>query len=320
MEDIYATRSFTLVSRAGEDGGTHELTGLTFDQPLKAGVNEAQCPHKRAKHKVPHPGCTCGFYCYDDPEGSLWPGKRQSRESVVDAVVRISGRVAVHESGLRAQYLEVVAFGTSDDDEREVLTTLFPSVPIFNTLDSALTKFPVTALERDEKLARPSILGLVINVLMTFVALIGVPILLQLLFFLPDIEGVSEHFETRVGLRLIYPGVVAFVMLSLGAYFKGFEFPALYVFGRILEISSGFILLSSFIATGLLAINPDLHSAAEALVLIVGMLTLLVVRLGGIILAFGVALISILPGDNVNLRRQPESFKLPTKLKDSATD
>lgn len=317
MEDIYATRSFKLVWTFRENKLIPELTGLTFDQPLKPGINEAQCPFARSKHKAPHPRCTCGFYCYDDPEGSLWPGRVQPRESIIDAVVRISGSVVVHGSGLRAQHIEIVAFSTSLDDERKALAILFPSVPIFNTLDYALTEFPVTALTRDEKLTQPSFAGLALNALGVFATLVGIPVLFWALFLLPNAELLKEPFEIHGTAKLIYPGLVGFAMYFAGGYLQGFVFSPLYWLGRLLKASSVFLILCSLGALAVTAVNPNIATTAESLVALVGMLSLLVVRAGSVILACLVTPLALLLGDNVNLRRRPTSFELPTKLKDS---
>lgn len=150
VEDIYATRSFVL----SETWRGWALEGLSFKQPILPGVNSAQCAI-HPKHDAPVVNCKCGFYCYDEEAGKLWPqlyggpassGTRYS----IDGIVRVSGRLVVHNSGLRAQNLEVVAFVTTSHEAREKLNELFPSAPVFKSLEAAMLEYPVTKLNRDE--------------------------------------------------------------------------------------------------------------------------------------------------------------------------
>lgn len=139
IEDLLASRSFVL-----EDfGDGPRLTGLSFKQPILEGINEAHCPIK--DHATPSDKCSCGFYVYDEPSGGLW-GSRPANS--VDAVVRISGRVVVHDRGVRAQCMEILALASTDSETRDELLKVAPKTPLFENLEDALLEFPISKLDR----------------------------------------------------------------------------------------------------------------------------------------------------------------------------
>lgn len=141
IEDLLATRSFIL-----EDfGDGPQLTGLSFRQPILEGVNEAHCPI--AKHDAPSEKCSCGFYVYDETDGALW---RNRPDNSFEAVVRVSGRVVLHDRGLRAQCMEVLALASGDEETRAKLRVAKPNIPLFESLDEALSEFPITKLDRPD--------------------------------------------------------------------------------------------------------------------------------------------------------------------------
>lgn len=144
VENIYTTRSFVI----SEINDEVKVQGLTFQQPILPGTNIAQCPS--GKHQVPDAGCSCGFYCYDDPDGRLWLGKGEEHGQTVDAIVKISGRVVVHGSGIRAQCLEIVAFITNKERRAHLARKWNPSVPVFEYIEDAIKEFPITSIEREK--------------------------------------------------------------------------------------------------------------------------------------------------------------------------
>lgn len=144
VADTLAVREFVL-----NDG---LLEGLSFKQPIVSGINEAQCgaPYGE-EHEVPCVDHLCGFYAYDDPD------KRYSSKLAnysITAIVRLSGKVLVCESGLRAERLEIVAISGSEAvislQERKDLEDYY-NVPVFKTRKEMLQKYTVTPIDRTVK-------------------------------------------------------------------------------------------------------------------------------------------------------------------------
>lgn len=71
-----------------------------------------------------------------------------SGRDVVNAVVRVSGKVVVCEEGLRAEEVEVVALVFDDEggDVQKQLEKIWSEVPVFTRWEEALDRFPVIAL------------------------------------------------------------------------------------------------------------------------------------------------------------------------------
>lgn len=128
--DIYAFRGFT-VNNMGD------LVGLTFRQPILAGMNKARCP-VNPNHHAPDPGCKCGFYAFDsDPEA--WAPHQ------IDSVVRLSGKIVVCERGIRAEIMEIVALTGGNRSLADGM-----NVPWFQDRESMLEHFPITTIDRPE--------------------------------------------------------------------------------------------------------------------------------------------------------------------------
>lgn len=320
MEDIYATRSFRFAWRAKDGFSAPELTGLTFDQPILPGVNEAQCPYPKAAHAVPAPECSCGFYCYDDPEGNLWGGRDRNSSQLVDAVVRVSGRIVVHGSGLRAQNLEIVALATRSAVVRRAVSTILPSVPFFATLDEALEKFPVKPLERDEKLTKQSIAQATTVPLAILGILMGVPVLFLLATSLPNAEFFSLLFDKHESSKLTYFVMLAFGTFAAGSFLKGFAAAPLYALGGIIKFLSVPLALGSLIVMSVATFNTDFAETAQIIDMVSFLLASLILRVAGMLLALGTVLASLSPNNGLNFRRRPDVFSFPSKLRGSSID
>lgn len=136
IQDIYAARRFILE----QTPSGLQLTGLTFKQPIVDGINIAACG--AFDHEAPLAECTCGFYAYDDQESQFGIG--------IDAVVKLSGRIIVCHSGVRAERLEIVAIASPSEEIRDGLTEV-TSAPIFDSREKMYAKFPVSKLKRPER-------------------------------------------------------------------------------------------------------------------------------------------------------------------------
>lgn len=141
--DVYATRIFTLQRN---DAGEVELVGFTYRQPILPGVNQAQCGLEDGYHAAPAPGCTCGWYAYDEE-------RRWSDDPVyVEAIVRLSGKIVVCERGLKAAELEVVALAHgAAAAEGELLREYLKAnrqIEEFPTSQAMLSAYPLSRMQR----------------------------------------------------------------------------------------------------------------------------------------------------------------------------
>lgn len=130
------------------DPSTGTLGGLTYHQEIASGVNVAQCAFHEgeAEHVAPHPGCSCGWYAYD--EARHWPGAH-SGALTFTAVVRLSGQIVVCERGLKAQYMEVIA-ATALPAVIPVIQKALPGVAMFADEESMLAAHPPQKVSRDD--------------------------------------------------------------------------------------------------------------------------------------------------------------------------
>lgn len=98
------------------------LRGLFVNAPVADGVNVAQCSRG---HRAPGKWCQCGFYAFLQPDlhVDVDPGIQ-----VVDAVVALSGLVRVHDYGVRAEKLRLVAVaGDVDEIQQSQLADHYPA-------------------------------------------------------------------------------------------------------------------------------------------------------------------------------------------------
>lgn len=81
--------------------------------PWKSGPQHARCYAKHGEWYAPclpvvNDDCDCGFYALHDLESATEYGPRSDRQSV-QGVVSAWGRIAVHETGFRAEWIELMA-------------------------------------------------------------------------------------------------------------------------------------------------------------------------------------------------------------------
>lgn len=147
--DVLAFRAFRI------DRATETLGGLSYHQEIAPGVNVAQCAYhlNDARHSVPHGGCTCGWYAYDEfrywGSGGSQAGHHRPRPMRASGIVRLSGRVIICERGLKAENMEVIALTVHSDDE-SLVRQMFPNVELFDDEGKMITAYPLSRLDREE--------------------------------------------------------------------------------------------------------------------------------------------------------------------------
>lgn len=277
IEDVYATRSFVVKTFEGRRRG---LGSITKCDEIKPGINTAECHYRSEGHAIPpDPECTCGFYCYDVAKGRLWYGA--NGDHVVDAIVRVSGRVVVHPKGLRVQYMEVVAFARRKrtavaEDE---LKAMFPNVPVFSSLSDALSEFPVTPIEREpesprqmiKRISKTNILAGLFTALIAFAYML-VPICAVWLL--------SNH-ESALQSRL--PLIIAIAFLFMSSYFSVFKSATL----KFLGCLSYVLFIVGIIGLALSVVLEVFHVSDYIVQNIGGLVTVLILgffRIGTVLL------------------------------------
>mgnify|MGYP000992438220 CR=1 FL=1 len=239
VSDVLAVREFIYA-----DG---ELAGLTYKQPLLPGINEAQCPSGR--HSAPEPGHSCGFYAFDDPSKRFGSFSELYGDDEIAAVVRLSGRVIVCESGVRAERMELVAFSTASMDMRNELEDKF-SVPGFATREKMLDVFQVEKLERQEP--KPKRLDAIADKVSASVKRLN-PVASKLKRL--------KKFLDRTGVTNIFWRSVVYTMLAF--FGAAFIFMELTLYGR-----EGVNVFGPFVATMLVLIMASTRSVmAHVLIL-----------------------------------------------------
>ena len=95
------------------------------------GVTSAQCLRHR-DHVAPAPGCGCGIYAFNEPSPLVEEidEGRLSRPAAI-GLVRGWGRVALHDLGWRAQYVQVLSlFVTAAHPDRIDEMSSYYEVPV----------------------------------------------------------------------------------------------------------------------------------------------------------------------------------------------
>ena len=210
--EVLALRSFNI------DTTTWTLGGLTFHQEIAPGVNLAQCAHTNTSdaehqaHIAPVPGCTCGWYAYDEvrhwngPSTPRWPTGQE-----VFAVVRLSGKIIVCERGLKAEEMEVLAVAV-DPAYTALIHSVLPDVKVFLDEESMLEQYPLQRLSRGEDEGEemggskdPTVLGLTIPVSATAHSITQADYHLQSGFLdrlgRCDVVSEEDHHSGHLGFR-----------------------------------------------------------------------------------------------------------------------
>lgn len=147
--DVLAFRAFRI------DRATETLGGLSYHQEIVPGINVAQCAYHLddIRHSVPHGGCTCGWYAYDEfrhwGPGGAQPGRLRPRPLRASGIVRLSGRVIICERGVKAENLEIIALTVHSDDE-SLVKQMFPDVELFDNEAKMINAYPLTRLDRED--------------------------------------------------------------------------------------------------------------------------------------------------------------------------
>lgn len=310
VEDIYATRSF-LLSNTWRNWA---LEGLSFRQPILPGINEAQCGVDPSRVS-PSADCSCGFYCYDEEDGKLWGSSGRYRgdgvsELLVDAIVRVSGRIVVHASGLRAQNLEVVAFVTENDFARDKLGELFPRVPLFDFIEDALQEFPITKLPRNDLAPAGGLWReVVLSPLAACATVIASGVAVSLSLLLGPLDALKDVGPANI-LLAVYCGV-ATVMMMLGLFLKKCNGKGLEIMGRTL-LTCGYILGFSHIILFSLSIFDSLEDGLLIASFIIRAFVSLVLKF----VMFIAVVFSLIPGSH--FKKRPQTFSFAAKTQDDS--
>lgn len=100
----------------------------------KPGWNKAVCAIHE-DHRAPVSDCECGFYAYRSIQAPRDEYSHLDSAGLVFGTVAGAGKLEVHSEGFRAEYLRIVALGTTDQKKKAILETLAQEweVPFFDS-------------------------------------------------------------------------------------------------------------------------------------------------------------------------------------------
>lgn len=142
--EVYAFRQFklSLTSKGLESTNPISRTMKMRGEDIRfhRGRNHFECRLKG--HSQPDGDCTCGFYAYNEV------ATFNSGFMVVNAVVKLSGKVIVAQNGYRSEYMEIVALSSKSELTYGRLAKsndpVVSSAPVFRSSEDMLHEFPLT--------------------------------------------------------------------------------------------------------------------------------------------------------------------------------
>lgn len=120
---IHAVRAWNLISEAGT--GRMLLGSLVHHTVWPTGPVSAECSaHLHRGTHVPGPECSCGFYAHHlaDVDHEMLAESHEIDQAL--GVIEAWGRIEVHETGVRAEHVRLVALLADDSAPSEYLDEL----------------------------------------------------------------------------------------------------------------------------------------------------------------------------------------------------
>lgn len=219
-------------------------------QEYGTGVNHAQCPHRNAEEMrhpespLPDEECSCGFYALKDCRD--WITERFSGELVVDAVIRLSGKVIVGEKGYRAEKLEIVAMAPRFQDEltmsllQELQEREFQDVPLFSSSSVMAGEFMLESGQRYQKKRWRKIAVCTLSMVLSLFLMLALPSYVSNLEDLSSVgiveRGVISALMPLSYIAFVFSGIHLVLSLTGGLCMKVSEITPQHRFPKSCEL------------------------------------------------------------------------------------